>query len=50
MKHYIQIEPVGMKPVLGFNSDGRTFLLEDLERGVLATSKIISRCEARLRP
>jgi hypothetical protein len=50
MKHYLQIEPVNMVPVLGFNSDGRTFLLGDLDRGVLAASQVIDRCEARLRP
>lgn len=50
MEHYLQIEPVGMKPVLGFTSDERTLVLDDLARGVLTASQVIDRCEARLRP
>ena len=38
-----------MRTTLGFHSGERTFTLEDLDRGVLAASRIVDRLAARLK-
>jgi hypothetical protein len=46
----VYIEPIDLRPTLGFQSDGRVFTLDDIERGVLAVSRVIDRHAARLKP
>lgn len=50
MEKDIYLETVEMQTTLGFSSDGRTFTLDDLDRAVLAASKVVDRCAARLKP
>ncbi len=50
MNDYFQIEPINIHPTLGFNSDGRTFTLGDLDRSILAVANIIDRCASRFKP
>jgi hypothetical protein len=50
MTDLIRLEPFDIKPTLGFSSDGRTFTLGDLDRGVLAAAQIVNKCAARIKP
>jgi hypothetical protein len=50
MTDLIRLEPFGIKPTLGFSSDGRTFTLGDLDRGVLMAAQILDKCAARIKP
>lgn len=50
MMDLIRLEPFDIKPTLGFSSDGRTFVLSDLDRGVLAAVQIVDKCAARIKP
>jgi hypothetical protein len=47
---HIYLEVVDMQTTLGFNSGGRTFTLDDIDRSVLAVSRIVDRHAARLKP
>jgi hypothetical protein len=49
MMDLIRIELLDIKPTLGFSSEGRTFLLDDLNRGVLVASQIVDKCAARIK-
>jgi hypothetical protein len=49
MSDYLQVEPIGVQPTLGFSSDGRTFTLNDLKRGLITASQIVDRCAGRLK-
>jgi hypothetical protein len=46
----VYLETVDMQATLGFTSGDRSFTLDDIDRGVLAVSKIIDRFAARLKP
>jgi hypothetical protein len=46
MEEVMRIEPVDMQPTLGFHSGDRTFLLQELDRAVLAVAQVIDRCVA----
>ncbi len=50
MMDLIRLEVFDIRPTLGFSSDGRTFTLDDLERGVLVASQIVDKCAARIKP
>lgn len=50
MMDLIRLEPFDIKPTLGFSSDGRTFTLDDLNRGVLTASQVVDRSAARIKP
>jgi hypothetical protein len=50
MMDLIRLEPFDIKPTLGFSSDGRTFTLDDLDRGLLVASQIVDKCAARIKP
>lgn len=45
----IYLEVVDMQPVLGFESEGRTFTLDDIERVVVAVAAIVDRHTARFK-
>jgi len=49
MMDLIRLEPFGITPALGFSSDGRAFMLDDLNRGVLTASQIVDKCAARIK-
>lgn len=50
MADLIRVEPFDIAPTLGFSSEGRTFTLDDLERGVLVASQIVDKCAVRIKP